>query len=49
MVVVHNRDPTKICENTLIERMTKTIFKASLGLQKAARTSFDAPKTITKV
>ena len=27
-VVVHNRDPTKNCENTLIERTPKTIFKA---------------------
>ena len=29
--------------------MTKTTFKASLGLEKAAKASFDAPKTITKV
>ena len=44
MVVVHNRDPTKNCENTLIERTPKTIFKASFGVEK---TSFNTP--ISKV
>ena len=38
-----------ILENTLIECMPKTIFKASLGFEKPAKTYFDVPKTITKV
>ena len=47
--MVHNRDPTKNCENTLIERTPKTILKASLGLQKVAKASFDVTEAITKV
>ena len=51
IAVVHNRYiwiQQKI-ENTLIERMPKTIFKAFLGFEKPAKACFDAPKTITKV
>ena len=44
-----NPNRTKILKNTLIERTTKTIFKASLGFEKPAKACFDAPKTITKV
>ena len=33
MVVVHNKDPMKNCENTPIERTPKTIYKASFGLK----------------
>ena len=49
MVVVHNRDPTKNCVNTLIERTPKTIFKASYGVEKLPRSSFNTPKAITEV
>ena len=31
--MVHNRDPTKNCENTLIECTPKTMFKASFSLK----------------
>ena len=47
--MVHDRDPTKNCVNTLIERMPKTIFKASYGVEKTAQSLFNTPKTITKV
>ena len=40
MVVVHNRDPTKICVNTLIERTPKTILKASYAVEKTAQILF---------
>ena len=39
-IVVHNRDPTKNCVNTLIERTPKTIFKASYGVEKTAQILF---------
>ena len=48
-LVVHNRDPTKNCENTLIERTPKYIFKASFGLKKWPESLFNTPKTTTKV
>ena len=37
MIVVHNRDTTKNCENTLIERTPKTILTTSFGLKKPPR------------
>ena len=49
MVVVHNRDPTKNCENTLLERTPKAIFTASFALKKCPESLFNTPKTITKV
>ena len=49
MVVVHNRDPTKNCENTLLERTPNTIFTASFGLKKCPKSLLNTPKTITKV
>jgi len=47
--VVHNKDTTKNCENTLIERTPKTILKASLRWEKVAKASFDVTEAITKV
>ena len=45
----HEPQHNKTCENTLIERTPKTIFKASFGLKKLPRSSFNAPKTIIEV
>ena len=42
-------DPTKNCENILIKRTPKTMFKAFYGLKKLPRSSFNTPKTIIEV
>ena len=47
--MVHNRDPTKNCENILIEHTPKTFFKASFGLKKLSISLFSTPKTIIKI
>ena len=39
----------KNCENTLIQRMTKTILKASFVWEKTPTPCFNTPKTIDKV
>ena len=42
-------DSNENFENTLIERMTKTIFKVSPRFEKEAKACINAPKIVTKV